>query len=134
LAGLTTKAIYIPAVTLGKATAVSTSNGSLTIEELGKSTKTINNITNARITKESSITTSLNSIGINDRVAIVSGSNGTHWITVIVPINRTVVSYTSSIKTLVITRVLFSDKNQFVLSDQVYIHKGATSLTADSLT
>ncbi|MEX1029414.1 MAG: S-layer homology domain-containing protein [Paenibacillaceae bacterium] len=132
MVGATTTAIYIPAVTIGKLTAVNSSNGSLTIEEFGKTSKSISNITSVRVNKNSNITTTLNSTTMNDRVSVVIGTNGVHWITIIAPISRSVISYTDATKTLVITRVLTTEKNQFVLSDQAYIHKGTSVLSAAS--
>jgi hypothetical protein len=133
MAGSTAVAIYIPAVTIGKLTAVNSNNGSLTIDEFGKTSKTISNITNVRVNKNSNITTSLTATAVNDRVSVVIGTKGVHWITVITPLNRSVISYKDATKTFEITRVLTTDKNQFVLADQAYIHKGTTVITAASL-
>jgi hypothetical protein len=133
MAGATPVAIYIPAVTIGKLTAVNASSGSLTIEEYGKVSKSFANMTSVRVNKNSTITTTLNSIAVNDRMAVVEGTNGTQWITVITPVEKNFIAYTEATKTVQLSVKLLTDPNKFVLADQAYIHKGSQVLTVASL-
>ncbi len=134
MAGSTTTAIYIPAVTVGKLTSVSATGGSITIEEYGKAAKAINNLTSVRVVKNGLTTTTLSSIAVNDRVEIVVGKKGSSWITVLTPVKKGFIGYTAATKTVEVTRTLLSEPNKFILADNAYIHKGTTVLTASSLT
>ncbi|MEX2414595.1 MAG: hypothetical protein WD424_00510, partial [Paenibacillaceae bacterium] len=133
MAGTTTTAIYIPAVTVGKLTALNSSSGSITVEEYGKAAKTITNISSVRVIKGSTSTTTLSSAVVNDRVEVVEGKNGTRWITVITPVKKSFISYTDATKTVELSRALLTDQNKFVLADNAYIHKGTDVITASSL-
>jgi len=133
MAGLTAKSIYIPEVTIGELTAVNTTSGSLTINEYGGVAKTISSITSVRVNKNSIITSTLASIAVNDRVLVVEGTNGIHWITVITPVKKKFLAYTASTKTVQLSVTLLTDQNKFVLADYAYIHKGTQVLTATSL-
>lgn len=133
MAGTTTTAIYIPAVTVGKLTAVNASGGTITVEEYGKIAKTISNITSVRVVKNATVSTTLSTAVVNDRVEVVVGNSGSKWITVITPVKKTLLGYTDATKTVELSRALLTDQNKFVLADNAYIHKGTTVLAASSL-
>jgi hypothetical protein len=133
MSGLTPTAIYIPAISSGKLTSVNSGNGSLTLDEYGKSAKSISSLTNARVSKNFDVTTSLAALAVNDRVSIVTGTNGVYWITVISPVRKQFIAYTPADKKVQLSITRLTDQSKFELADNVYIHKGTQVLTITSL-
>lgn len=134
MSGATLIDIYIPAVTNGKITTINSGSGSLTIEEFGKAVKSISNITNVRVSRNSDISTSLASLGVNERVSIVAGSKGMYWIAVATSVKKQFIAYTSADKKVQLSITLITDQNKFELADNAYIHKGTDVLAITSFT
>lgn len=130
--GDTPIAIRKVAIASGKVTSVDTAAGTLTLTTPAGETVT-RNVGTAPIVKRDGTTLGLSAVRAGDYIEVSKDESDRGYIELATTLNRTFWKYDSQLKVLYVKRVLVTDKNDFTLSPQVYIHQGTTTLTLSSL-
>lgn len=125
--------IHLSTVRMGTITSIDAAGSAITLNEYGKTVVTLPNMTNVKIDRNGVISTSFSALAVGDRVVVVSGKDGYNWVSVISPVTKKLVSYTSTSRTVQFTVVTLNEAARFTLHDMAYVHKAGQSINLSSL-
>jgi hypothetical protein len=117
----------------GEVIAIDTANSNVTVKTYKGITEVFKVEGNVKLLRAGSVNTGLNGLILNDRVEIRKDVDGTSIINVLSSTKNVFWKYTSESRDLFVKRQYATDKNQFTLSPNAYIHQGDTTLLVQSL-
>jgi hypothetical protein len=117
----------------GEVLAIDTANSNVSVKTYKGTTEVFKVEGNVKLLRAGSVNTGLNGLIPSDRVEIRKDVDGTSIINVLSSSKHVFWKYTSASRELFVKRQYPTDKNQFILSPNAYIHQGDTTLLVQSL-
>ncbi|OAB44354.1 S-layer homology domain-containing protein [Paenibacillus glacialis] len=133
LSGNTATTVQNIKLLTGQVLAVDTKTASVTVKDYNGSTEVLKANSAVKVVRAGSINTNLSSLAPQDRVEIRKDVDGTTIIKVLSSVNREFWKYESSTREFFVKRQYTSENNRYILSPNVYIHQGDTTLLVQSL-
>jgi hypothetical protein len=129
--GSSPSSIYIPKLSYGTVDSVDFTQNTFNYSEHGKASRSITG--NTSIIMNGSTQLTVNGLAAGDRIMLVESNDGVRLINKLTKLEKKLISYNTTGHTVDFYITLITDTKRYSLDPNVYIHKGAETLTTTAL-
>ncbi|AKG35356.1 S-layer homology domain-containing protein [Paenibacillus durus] len=120
--------------TTGQITAIDAAAGTLSVKDYAGTVQAFGTGGSVKIVRDNGTSTALSSLSLSERAEVRKDADGTTIVRVLPVQTRNFSSYDAAASRIVVKRDNVNDENyRFILSPNVYIHQGDTTLSVQSL-